>query len=397
MLYAGAYQEPFREDFFSKRPPVYPLLLLPFLTLSHPYLWIALFQTVLSFFNLYLAYTLAVKLSMGKGQPFLRWALLVGAMVYPAQLIYANLIMTEILLQSLVLLSIFPLIMWEGLSSKKTVAIFSLGITLAMLTKPVMYLFVFPYFLWGVGHAIQKKQPSLWALYLIPLFTFLGYSGYQAQKTGYFHFSSIQVLSLYQYTTQNLLVQELGEARATALTDSVLEVGLALPTYQAQQQYFQAFGLQTLKKYPLSYASMHLKGILNFFLDPGRFDLYHFWGLEASGDGGLLTAFSQDGYRGIWAYLSTQNLWIVGTLMLLLLFRGILLVGTVAFVFLPNVSWTHKGWLLMFVVYLSVLTGTSGASRFAVPVFPLMWVMAICSILQLFRPKPLQPGERTLP
>lgn len=98
--YAGDWSEVLRMDLFSKRPLIYPLLLLPGWLIGQVEVWGALVQMGLSLFSMHLALKLFAYFFPDKN-PRRLWMLLL--LTYPAQLIFANLLMSELLLQALLM------------------------------------------------------------------------------------------------------------------------------------------------------------------------------------------------------------------------------------------------------------------------------------------------------
>ena len=388
-LYSGKWQPEKRMDFYTKRPPIYPLFIAATRWVPRFPILLLLIQNLFSIFNFVLAWRIVRHLS-GNSQhrpsfekisiPF---PLLLLVLFYPAQFMYPNLVMTEILFQFLLTCTIYFLLLAFPSKEEAKIGGYTFFLCLSIFTKPIMYLAVIPHLL-GVGILSWKwKRSSLLVWALLPMFLVIAYQYHNQSRTGYFHFSSIQNLSLFQYTTYNLLAQEYGLDRATAMNDSVLEVMFTIPSYPGQQELIQDYSLKILRTHLGSYLGMHLKGMANFFVDPGRFDFYHFWGIEEVGGKGLQRIFSEKGYGGIWEYLKTQP---VGVLCIL----GMVMIGNL-------VRWGLAFWVLfdkripikyrligaIFILYLAGLTGTSGASRFAVPLFPLSLSLSMLGFLGL--------------
>ena len=377
VLYCGKWQPEKRLDFFTKRPPVYPLLIASTRWVPGFPILLLLLQNLLSLLNLMLAWKISIHLwrqSSPNPSPLpssIPLPIFLFGLFYPAQFIYSNLVMTEIVFQSLLTGAIYFLLTGISVKDKNKIGLYSLLLCISIFTKPVMYLAALPHLL-GIAFLSWKwKRTSLIAWALLPLFLVLAYQFHNENRTGYFHFSSIQNLSLFQYTAYNLLAQEYGADRATAMNDSILEVMFTLPSYNGQQKLIQGYSLGVLTSHPGPYLGMHLKGMLNFFIDPGRFDFYHFWGIEEVGGKGLQRTFSEKGYEGVWAYIQTQPLGVLGLLGLVL--GGNLLRWGLAFwvLFDKRLPIVSRLILAIFIFYLAGLTGTSGASRFAVPLFPL--------------------------
>ena len=380
-FYCGDFDEPIRIDNFSKRPPVYPSIIAVFGNGG----WLMLMQTLLSLFNLYFVLRICKKLYPSIN---LYLVLLPFLLFYPAQYIYANAVMAEILFQSLLLGMLIMLMEFLNDSFSTVLKYFSLYtllLLLAIWTKPIMYLFVFVHLIGGGIWLWKKRKVSIAVFTLLPLLLVGLYMGWNKERTGYFHFSSIQNLSLLQYSTTYLLISKYGEKEGYRMADEILFRSLEKETYELEQKSLQQDCMDTLLSNPFRYAVLHLKGMSNFFLDPGRYDLYAFFKVDDKGGEGMLKAFSEDGYTGIGRYLLRQPLGWLFLLGIIFLFNLAKLVGLIAFTFNGDVSQRKRWIILTFILYTAMLTGISGASRFAVPIFPLMMI-ALPSIFR-FIPK----------
>ena len=342
-----------------------------------------LVQHLLSLFNLWLAFQLLGELSpellasassARKRQRMLTVCWGGVLLLYPAQMIYASLIMTEIVFQSLLLMACFALFRaWKSESIWWSTG-YTLCLLVAMLTKPVMYVFAFPHLI-GMGvWAWQQKKVSLGLLALLPVMLIGGYSSWNQARTGYYHYSSIQSLSLFNYTTRALLTHTHDADYADAWIDSMIVVMEEQPTYAEQQMLIQEACQDQIMAAPGAYIGLHLKGMVNFFLDPGRFDLYQFFGWEPP-EQGLLAGFTAKGYAGIWGFFRAQPMGIILLLTAILLVNLFKVLALIMFTFSWRIPLSHRIILLLFIGYVAFLTGISGASRFAVPVFPLVLVI----------------------
>lgn len=386
ILYSGDRSLPERMDYYSKRPPVYPLFLLA--CLLNP--WVVIFvQSLLSLFNLFLAYKILKQLLPDEVEPNFGLFLLLLAW-YPAQAIYTQLIMTEILFQTEICLMVYCLLRAQQSRHIGFETLYTLLLMAAMLTKPIMYLFALLHIVGMVFWAWKYNKKFVYVLVFLPLLTVQVYSHWNENRTGYWHFSTIQTLSLFQYTSQHVLNAALGEENAVLLTDSVWDRSLQIKDFKTSQELLLDFSNNTLKAYPKIFVLQTLKGMLNFFLDPGRFDLYHFWGMKNEEGEGLQRQFSAQGYQGLIAYILKQPWQWVILLPVLILGNALRWVGMGLFAGIKSVPLEKRLIIGIFILYLAGLTGTSGASRFAVPVFPLTMVGTIAFLqiryLRLFRP-----------
>lgn len=371
LSYSAEWEQPLRADHLTKRPPVYPLVVGLVEQVAGSLMWLIFVQSCLSLFNIYLLSSMLRELNLWDRAGNWLWVLV---LLYPAQFIYANLVMTEMLFQTLLLGACFLAMRALATRSMRYAWGYSLLLLLAVFTKPVMYLFVIPNAIMLLGMAARWKRNQLLVMALLPLLVVGAYALWNQQRTGYFHVSSIQSKSLLQYTTYHLLLQEEGPEMARNLTDEIQRVANQQESFAQSERYVLAACKDIILERPAAYAWLHARGMLNFFLDPGRFDLYHFFGWQTSDEPGLLHRFGEAGYVGIWDYLRQQPVGILLLLGLVTLGNGIKLLALLAFPFVRGMNGKYKFLILLLVLYLATLTGINGASRFAMPIFPLLLV-----------------------
>ena len=371
-FYCGDLNESIRMDNYTKRPPVYPLFLAGILGLFGNEIWVIFFQMLLSLGNIWISLRLLREMY---GEIKHKWALLFLILFYPAQMIYANFIMSEILFQTtLISLVYFGIKAWKT-HNLKALGMYSFILMLGMLVKPILYLFLIPHLAMGAFFLWKSKKWIAIIPILLPLFLVLGYMQWNAKRTGHFHFSSIQNLSLLQYTTYNLLINTYGPEEALQRADSILFASLDQPTYGEGQKLLQEECTKVIKENKGAFLLFHIKGMFNFFIDPGRFDMYTFFQLQSSESGqGFLSSFSQNGYMGVYNYLKSQPVVVIFLLLFIAGLNGLKLLSVINFAFCQKIGWLERLILLGMIAYIAGLTGSSGASRFAVPLFPLMLI-----------------------
>lgn len=368
-LYSGDLDAPFRPELLTKRPPLYPALLGLMRRLSGSDWGMLALQVLLSLLNCELAFRLALRFRP-QMRPW-RWLLLLA--LTPAQALYAVVLMAEIPLQTALLGLLWAYAEWDRSGRTRWLWLGAGALIAAMLLKPVWYLFSLVWLLWAGAGALRRRRFAALPAAALPLLVMAGYIAWNGARTGYPHFSSIQNLSLMQYSAQNLLISLHGQETGTALADSIWFAAKRQPDFAAQERFLQQECTAVIRAHPLRYAALHLKGMANFFLDPGRFDLYTFFGWQrADAPQGLLAAFSQNGYAGIWAYLRQQQPAVLLLLMLILAANAAKLLLTALWAFQPIVPLTIRLFWLALMAYPALLTGPSGASRFLVPTGLLM-------------------------
>lgn len=374
ILYSHDLNEDLQPWHYTKRPPVYPLMLIFTGALEGHYLLVGLAQMIMSLLSIYL--TLRVIHELGLPQRSL-FVSLFFVLLYPAQIIYANLLMTEMLLQVLITVMTLALLKAFRLKIDAYLWIACAAFCLSLLTKPVMYLYTLPFIGIMAYMAWQQKRSWILGLGLIPICLVIGYSQWNGLRTGYVHVSSIQQINLLQYNAFTLLNQTVGPQQADSIVMSIRAASLAQGDFAAAQQYTQAQSIDIILQNMPTYLRIQVQGMFNFFVDPGRFDVYHFFGLQSTGAGpGLLKAFREGGYQGIWTYLQHQP---IGWVLLLLSVAAVntfklLCLGI--FVFSSLFPWQKRWLVLLPILYLAGVSGPIGTSRFAVPIFPLMVAIA---------------------
>ena len=272
-LYGGRHVNDQKPAHFSRRPPLYPLLIASLRPVSRDSGLIVLAQVLLNFLGAYLLWEILGSLKV-KGQ--LKTALVAFYLFYPTQLIYSHLIMAEILLQLMLLSSFFFLLRFHETRCWYYLALCNLLVGLAALTKPIMVYFWFPSLLYQAWLLWRTGKQKFLILALIPLFFVTLWSYRNYLHTGYFHFSSIKNSNMMHVNIHRLVDEAEGDQASISATRNLKrEVRQAENFAEASKTIERAFFEAVFvhwKTLPMMYA----RGSLFFFLDPGRFDLYEF-------------------------------------------------------------------------------------------------------------------------
>ncbi|MEL6257299.1 MAG: hypothetical protein AAFR87_35215, partial [Bacteroidota bacterium] len=159
LLYAGDMEEEsLYAGNYSRRPPLYPLFLIPAQVLNESWFLSILLQNLCSLLSFGLFIRIFQLLYPEKELPKLIFIFL---FLYPAQFIYANLIMSESLFQLLLMGSLFFLIRGEKGNSIRDFVLHALCLSAALLTKPVLYLFIPIHALYFLYRGLRKRQRAL--------------------------------------------------------------------------------------------------------------------------------------------------------------------------------------------------------------------------------------------
>lgn len=321
---------------------------------------------------------------------------LLGVLLFPAQLIYANAVMSEVLLQTVVMA--LAVAGWKFIKTRKTryfVGVAACAIA-GLLLKPVFY--PLAVVLAGVGILVAwpRRQVQLVVWGLVPLLVVGLYMGWNEQRTGYFHFSSITEINLLHYNAAGVVQYIEGPAAEEKWVMSVLQEADAQPDFAVRQRLIQTRAGAMLWAHPVVYAGQHTQGMVAIFLDPGRFDISQFGGVKPPTGGGMLAQVRAGGLLRAVRSLPLGLLVVLGLVLvanmvrLVLAARGFWQLGN-GEPALRYGRWIAVGLLL----YVALLTGPLGAARFLVPVWPLLFGLALAGMKWHKTPDGLEPNQTT--
>ena len=364
---------------FTIRPPGYPVVLAALGKAAFPWL-VLLVQNVLSLSALGAVLTWWAR----RVEPSTRHWLgaLAFVLTFPAQIIYANAVMSEAFLQALLVILVATIAAFYRTGRLRDWVGVAGAVTLALLLKPVCCLLAV-----GVGGAglvlgWQRRQPGLLSIGMIPLVVMGAYMAWNQQRTGYFHFSSITEINLLHYNAAGVVRQTEGPAAEEAWVAQVLRLANAQNSFAARQQLIEQRAGTVLLAHPWVYAQQHALGMAAFFLDPGRFDISRFLGLAPLDGGGLL---AQVRVGGLWRAVGRLPLGLLAALLgvlianivrLALAMRGFRRLGRGTMGGGRTERWVAVGLL----AYLALLTGPLGAARFLMPAWPLLLGLALMGL-----------------
>jgi hypothetical protein len=376
-LYCGDYNTLEKDPgLYSRRPPGYAIFLLVTTFFLHFNSGALLIQCFLSVFNIYIGYKILQLIFTGKAS-FVRYVFLF--LLFPTQFIYAVTYMSEIPFQTALLLSIFYLFRFEKSGDYKTLYLSHLFLALTYLFKPITLFLWLGLILYTITIKSDHRGSKHLTLLGLGHFLLLGFfflNNYSL--TGIAEYTSIGRKVIFNYNIPAVLTRAYGEEVAQHKMDSVQNGMTGMP-YVMQCVYTDNFIRNTLLTRPLDFSLTHALGVPRFFLESGRWDLeLWFNGKDHAGTlPSLKEAFEEKGIRGLATLLRTWPvlysiyyfLVIAGTIFIFLLFiKGI---------FSPLIQRRHRFLLLFIIFYFVVLTGPSASSRFRLPVFPFIAVLAM--------------------
>lgn len=377
VLYSGDLAEPEAMEKYTRRPPLYPLLLGAEL-LTGTEISVQLIQIFISLISI----LLASRIFRRARQPFIGLILL---LVTPAQFIYSNLIMSEILFQLFVVLmawsayhyflndrirQVIGTVNWDGRTwhpAIRYIWLFNIFLTLGMATKPVLLPFALLMIIVSLVLSILKRDLTFIFALLLPLLWISLYGVRNYTRTGSVQYSSIQTTNLVNYNLRYYITSQEGADSAAAAVDSLYAACGSSVEYREKVHCLEQGTREILLEKPLKYGIFHLKGCVRCFLDPGRFDLVTFFHFQ-NDEPGFLRVLNEEGLTGALFYLREQGWLLVTILAVIVVFKLVKVTGFLFYLFIRSELFSFRIFLVILVGYMVLVTGPLGASRFLLPV-----------------------------
>ncbi len=362
-FYAGPQSTERDFRLYSKRTPIYPLVLHGIYSLHLHRNFIYLLQIFIGLSSIFMAFIFMARFFKNSGLAFL--LLTIFLLFTPSQFIYSQFIMADLWLQFFVMLCILSYFQFHKTQQYGWLISLLIFSTCAALTKPVFLLASFAIGLFCLLHFIKTKKYRWVILFsLIPFLSWALVCNKNKKLTGVLHYSSIGYINLLHYNTNLYLQASQGKEEAAKILEPLMIVPHSKSEFKKNYDQVNETCKQIIISNGMGYTFFHLKGMVYFFLDPGRFDLYQFFKIEEDTSKGFLNQKPRrneliaqvKNHPFIWLYLG-----------LIFCFNILKTIGFLGFL------WQYRNHNLAIVVscvvfYIAFLTGPLGASRFALPV-----------------------------
>jgi len=381
-FYAADFSKPIKTDYFSKRPPLYALLVLVITTITGSLFGILFIQNILSILTAWLIYRLLktdFKIPHAAGWSAGLW------LIFPNQLLYANMVMSETLLQFLLVSAFYFFVRYTRNQQPGWIYLNVLCLSLALLTKPVMLYFWILNAVVLVLLGIKYRQYFLpLPVLILPLIIVL-WSEKNYETTGYRHYASISHVNLKDYNTKYFLFEKYGSKYGDSVIN-IIDTKLAtLPDYKDRCEYIKDTCARIILSDIPRYTKFHIKGMVTFMIDPGRYDYVNFFAVPQGDRLGLLHYVSKGDIAELKQFLKTQPLWLVIVMAVQMLLSGLVMVLCFVSLFDKTVPFWPKLYLYLIIGYIWFITGPIGSARFKVPVYPLLIIAALVGLNYLLK------------
>ncbi|MEC8692432.1 MAG: hypothetical protein VXX46_01545 [Bacteroidota bacterium] len=338
---------------FARRTPMYPLIL----WLTNKYVLIFLQWCTSITLPALIYHFLALDNESRQGK---HWFWIICG-IFPLQYFYTGFYMPEIWAE-------LGVAFWLLALKNRRFGIAGMASAFLILLKPIFIFVTLLNFAVSMVHYLKERQfvqPSIsWILPILAVTLLLFWN----HSNGYSGISSVGTTNAYDYNRYMLINEEKGGAYADSLY-SVEARSLASMSNRdmAKGEWMMNAFYRSVFDYPLTYAWVHIKGMLRMFIDPGRYDAMVFFNwIETNG---LLHVKSTNKQGSIplfqWFY--------IGFFALLSFLRlGLFWLGVRVLDFKKDWVWAS----CFFILGYTALIGPVGTARYLVPLFPIIWVFA---------------------
>lgn len=283
---------------------------------------------------------------------------------FPLQAYYSGFMMPEMLTQFLVLLWFLGM-----LSGNQKRVMWTLSALI--LLKPVFMVLVVPVFWQNIETKIVHKTAI--GLWILPLVTVIGIISGNHKKWGIAHVSSVSTTNSYEYNRYLILKSKKGTVFADSVYHSESLVLNTMSNFDPKKgEWLNQKTRDTYLEFPFTALGLHIKGIFQMFLDPGRYDAMVFFdwkktqGFLGVKDGADLESSQRPWWE--WSYI---------------LFFGI--IQLLKFLLLLYVVVRNRGMLwrmkdgnyelriiMITVIIYGLAIGAVGSARYLIPLYPLI-------------------------
>lgn len=372
VFYSADLSQNIEMDFYSLRPPIYSLFLSIFYIIKAPLFIILLAQNIISFISVFIVRNTLLKFNYNKKNDIFFLILLI---LTPSHFIYANTLMSEVLFQFFLVLLFRFSVLYCCSYEKKYLFFYSITLILSAYTKPTMYLFVIPSFLFFTFISIRTKKWYPIVISLFPIIAVLVMFQWNYKRTGNYQYSSIQTINLVNYNTKLFLLNSVNQNYAYDTIDKINLDASKIEDYNQRTKFLNNSATSIIKDNLIEYIYFHLKGSSLMLIDPGRYDITTFFKLNVkyNSQQGVLYHLNRTGIPGVFTFLVDKYSLQFLTIMFLIIGVNIFkLISGILFLFNSKINKNLRFISFCLIGYIVTLAGPVGSSRYLMPLAPII-------------------------
>ncbi|MCU0371708.1 MAG: glycosyltransferase family 39 protein [Ignavibacteria bacterium] len=368
-VYCADLTQKINPAFYTRRPPFYALMILSLKSIYNSDYFVLFAQNLLSILNFAFLLRLMKEFDFASVPKKILYALI---LFFPSHYIYTNMIMTELILQTLVFWAFFSLFFYLRDQKPGYILSYNIFLSLAVLTKPVLVYFWIPNLIFMAYLFYKNKKPAVLLTGLLMPATILILTLYNFSNTGYFQYSSNKQVSYLDYSATFLLIKTEGQEAGWNKWHEVHSYVDTISDYSRLTEESERIATEIIMKYKYEYLKYHLTGMVNYFMDPGRYDINYFLNIKETNHTGLLYTFAKSGYKGVFEFMMDKPPFILIYLFVMLIINFFMLVSLILFAFSKRIKPELKFFVLFTAFYMSFVSGILGTMRYKIHIYPLI-------------------------
>ncbi len=360
-------------ELYSLRPPGYGIFILIGSFFSKNHYFIILLQNIFSIFIFYFVYKfLFKKISYSEG---LIW-FWVGMIFFPVYFILVNMIMADALLAFVLVMAVYSLQKYIESNYWVYILVFNLLLGLSLLMKPVMMYFWIPNLLFsGYLYFRYTSLNIIIAAFILPLVAGV-WSFRNYQQTGYFHFSSIKMQNLLELNAGAVISYKYAYETMKDHRKFIRSESDKINSYKEKAQFLLQTAEDTIFNNKVIYTYLHLKGMANFMLAPGRVDIETFFKCSPEKEISLLYEIEKRGLKsGLQYYFSNVD-FLMFLVVLLIFVWNVLCLPLLLFSFFNSkLPLPLRIFIFILLAYIVFVSGPGGYARFKTAIYPIILIL----------------------
>ena len=368
-IYCADLTQKINPAFYNRRPPFYGAVILILKSIYDSDYFVLAIQNILSIINFFFLLRLLKDFDFASGAKRYVYALI---LFFPSHYIYTNVIMTELLMQSLIFWAFYNLYLYLRNGKTGSIVLYNTFLSLAVLTKPVLVYFWIPnlIFVFYLFYK-NKKTGVLFSGFLMPAVIF-ALTLYNYSNNGCFQYSSNKQVSYLDYSATFLLIKTEGQEAGWNKWHEVHSYVDTISDYSRLTEESERIATEIIMKYKYEFMKYHLTGMVNYFMDPGRYDINYFLNIKETNHTGLLYTFAKSGYKGVFEFMMDKPPYILIYLFVMLIINFFMLVSLILFAFSKRIKPELKFFILFISFYMSFVSGILGTMRYKIHIYPLI-------------------------
>lgn len=351
------------EWLLSRLGPGYPALLYLAGSLTDSMLPVFILQLLLSIGSFMLM------LRIFKPDRNMQLLLLVMLLLFPAQILFTNLLLPDILFQFVIMLAAAILFNHINTGKIRVLWFYQALIFIAILIEPLFYIFVIPNLILFIVLYFKSKQRLVFISSLIPIVFLIIIGGVNQQKTGYYHITTKKQIITSDENLYFFLLEEKGFDYAENAIAGIHAECDRISDLPTRMTCLKKSSKKYINEDRISYYLFRSKEILNALIDPGSEYINRFFKKNKSTSEGTAGVLREAGIMSSMKIFLGLPVYLIILLSVLIVINIARMAGFLVFLFNRSFKPEFRLALLLFVFTALIIAPAPGTERMILPVF----------------------------